>query len=143
MKLDDDLLSAKDQSFRLVCENEYSICVHDFAPVCYGHCVILPKRRVKTLSELTLEESKSFFELLEKASDLISKTTGLSVIIFKNTGKFITYDEQVHFHLIPSKYKFGEMYNTTLSSTEVVKRKRELWSKEQLQEACSKIKQHM
>ena len=143
MDISEDLLTAKDQSFRLICENDYATCLHNFIGMHFGHCVVIPKRRAKNLADLSPEESKGFFEIIEVASQAISKATEKSVIVLKNMGTFITNDEQVHFHIIPSDYKFGDMYATTKTAKDLEKRKRVLWSKEDLKEASNKIKKFL
>lgn len=52
-------------------ENEYAQIIHDNSPVSDGHCIIIPKRHIKTLFEATAEENNAFFELIKQAKENI------------------------------------------------------------------------
>jgi len=52
-------------------ENEYAQIVADNSPVSNGHCLVIPKRHIKTLFEATKEENQAFFELVQEAKKVI------------------------------------------------------------------------
>ncbi|PCJ85815.1 MAG: hypothetical protein COA54_10510 [Thiotrichaceae bacterium] len=54
-------------------ENEYAQIVADNSPVSNGHCLIIPRRHIKTLFEATKEENQAFFELIQEARTIIQK----------------------------------------------------------------------
>ena len=54
-------------------ENEYAQIIQDNSPVSEGHCLIVPKRHIKTLFEATSEENHAFFELILQAKKLIEE----------------------------------------------------------------------
>ena len=62
------------------------------------------------------------------------------MIVLKNMGEFISHKEQVHFHILPSDYKFGDMYFTMHVVKKIEKRDRKLWTKEELTKVSEKIR---
>ena len=57
----------------ILAENEYAQIVEDNSPVSNGHCLVVPKRHIKTLFEATKEENHAFFELIQEAKEIIEK----------------------------------------------------------------------
>lgn len=57
----------------ILAENEYAQIVADNSPVSKGHCLIIPRRHIKTLFEATKEENHAFFELIQQAREIIHK----------------------------------------------------------------------
>ena len=57
----------------ILAENEYAQIVADNSPVSNGHCLVVPKRHIKTLFEATKEENQAFFELIKEAKGVIQK----------------------------------------------------------------------
>jgi len=57
----------------ILAENDYAQIVADNSPVSEGHCLIVPKRHIKTLFEATREENQAFFELIQEAREIIQK----------------------------------------------------------------------
>ena len=57
----------------ILAENEYAQIVADNSPVSDGHCLIVPRRHIKTFFEATKEENQAFFELIQKAREIILK----------------------------------------------------------------------
>ncbi|VAW54686.1 hypothetical protein MNBD_GAMMA05-1288 [hydrothermal vent metagenome] len=57
----------------ILAENEYAQIVADNSPVSDGHCLIVPRRHIKTLFEATKEENHAFFELIKAAKEIIQK----------------------------------------------------------------------
>lgn len=55
----------------ILAENAHAQIIHDNSPVSDGHCLIVPKRHIKTLFEATKEENEAFFELILKAKEII------------------------------------------------------------------------
>ncbi len=55
----------------ILAENDYAQIIKDNSPVSQGHCIVIPKRHIKTLFEATNEENTAFFELIKKAKQLI------------------------------------------------------------------------
>ncbi len=57
----------------ILAENEYAQIIKDNSPVSNGHCLVVPKRHIKTLFEATPEENAAFFELIKKSKEIIQK----------------------------------------------------------------------
>jgi diadenosine tetraphosphate (Ap4A) HIT family hydrolase len=57
----------------ILAENEYAQIIRDNSPVSDGHCLVVPKRHIKTLFEATVAENTAFFELILEAKALILK----------------------------------------------------------------------
>jgi len=57
----------------ILAENEYAQIVVDNSPVSKGHCLVVPRRHIKTLFEATKEENHAFFELIQQAREIIRK----------------------------------------------------------------------
>ena len=55
----------------ILAENEYAQIIKDNSPVSQGHCLIVPRRHIKTLFEATNEENQAFFELIQEARKII------------------------------------------------------------------------
>ena len=51
--------------------NEYGQIIKDNSPVSDGHCLIIPRRHIKTLFEATTTENTALFELIKQAKDII------------------------------------------------------------------------
>ncbi len=61
------------QKEEILAENAYAQIVKDNSPVSNGHCLIIPKRHIKTLFEATNDENQAFFELIQEAKEIILK----------------------------------------------------------------------
>ena len=52
-------------------ENEYALAIRDGMPASKGHCLVIPKRHVKTYFELTSDEIQAMYELSLKVKEYI------------------------------------------------------------------------
>ena len=52
-------------------ENELAFAVTDKVPASKGHCLVIPKRHVRTYFELTSEEINAMYELSKQVKDYI------------------------------------------------------------------------
>jgi len=57
----------------ILAENEYAQIVADNSPVSNGHCLVVPRRHIKTLFEASKEENHAFYELIQEAREIILK----------------------------------------------------------------------
>jgi len=55
----------------ILAENEFALLITDNSPVSSGHCLIIPKRHVKTHFDITADEHIAFAKLMETAKELI------------------------------------------------------------------------
>ena len=89
---------------QILAENNFAILKTDGYPVSDGHCVIIPKRHIKTQFELTAEENTAVHELLKQAKNIIEdkglKPDGYNVGSNNNTaaGQSVFH---LHIHIIP------------------------------------------
>jgi len=88
----------------ILAENSFAQIIQDNSPVSDGHCLIVPKRHIKTHFEMTAEENMAIFELMQTAKEIIHKQghkpDGYN--IGSNNG--ITAGQSVfhlHVHIIP------------------------------------------
>ena len=90
-------------------ENEFIYIVLNRYPIVPGHCMILPKRDVATMSDLTPGEAYAFVEAIEKTADFLENEYGISCISFKHHGSYITQDH-LHMHVIPTKKTYRQLF---------------------------------
>jgi len=57
----------------ILAENDDALIIEDSSPVSNGHCIIIPKRHIKTQFELNPEENQSILELIKEAKVIILK----------------------------------------------------------------------
>lgn len=90
---------------------EYAYSIKDEFPVSNGHCLIIPKRHVESIFELTDAELKDLYAVLVETKNWIEenyKPDGLNVgINYKEAGGQTV--PHAHIHIIP-RYK-GDVEN--------------------------------
>lgn len=91
---------------RIEIENDLALSFKDLYPVTEGHTLVIPKRRVQSFFELSSNEKKAMFELLEsQKQDLQNKDkliTGFNIGINdgQDAGQTVMH---CHIHLIPRR----------------------------------------
>ena len=88
---------------RLIYAGDLFLVFQDYYPVNPGHTLIVPKRHITELSQLTIEERLRFFELVEKMIKILKEVLhpegfNIGLNIGKVAGQTI---EHIHFHIIP------------------------------------------
>jgi len=91
---------------RLIYAGDLFLVFQDYYPVNPGHILVVPKRHITELSQLTTEEKLRFFELVEKMIKILKEVLhpegfNIGLNIGKVAGQTI---EHIHFHIIP-RYK--------------------------------------
>lgn len=71
--LNDPCIFCTPKEDEILAENTYALIIKDNSPVSDGHCIIIPKRHMKTQFELTSEENQAVFELIKEAKEIILK----------------------------------------------------------------------
>ena len=71
--LNDPCIFCNPKEDEILAENEYAQIIKDNSPVSDGHCLVVPKRHIKTLFEATAEENAAFFELIQTSKEIILK----------------------------------------------------------------------
>jgi len=71
--LNDPCIFCNPKEDEILAENECAQIIKDNSPVSDGHCLVVPKRHIKTLFEATAEENAAFFELIQTSKEIILK----------------------------------------------------------------------
>lgn len=96
------------KDFEYIIINEHSFSIKDQYPVSDGHCLIIPKRHVQTIWELSDEELKDLYDTLLKTKQTLesnynpdpNKPDGYNIGINQGeaAGQTVLH---LHIHLIP------------------------------------------
>ena len=100
--MDCPLCDAQNQTYRFITENEEAFCI---VPLCHllpGHIMVLPKRHVTNLADLTPTEARDVLTLTEQMKCVLKRAYQPDIIIQMNTGKHST-QPHLHFNLLPSE----------------------------------------
>ena len=94
-----------------VIDGELAYVRNDKFPVSNGHCLIIPKRHVETWFDMTKEEQKEAFELIDKVKAMLDEKYApdgynIGMNCGETAGQTIPH---AHIHVIP-RYK-GDMDN--------------------------------
>lgn len=108
-----DLANAK-LLVHTIYENELVHCFLDIDPFNEGHTLILPKRHVKELTELTNEETFAVMEAAKYISEKLNMClTPDGITINQNGGKFSDLTH-FHMHVIPRYENDGFTWSESL-----------------------------
>lgn len=86
-------------------ENNSTYAFLDINPASKGHVLVIPKRHVEDLADITHEELTDLFQAINKISRALPKAidnTGYNLLLNsgKDAGQIISH---IHFHIIPRK----------------------------------------
>ncbi len=95
----------------LLIEDDYCFSVVNWESVKPGHTMVLPKRHVVNLSELSGEEMKSYFTMVDNLRNRLREKYSEDVVLFMNTGRHRT-ESHLHVHLIPSKGNLRDLFHS-------------------------------
>lgn len=95
-----------------------------------GHLMIVPRRHVRSVKELTAKEWETMRKLMYIAKKMIRKSHGIKgmQIIQKDGSSAQGTVKHLHFHCIPfdspdlAKWNFRQLKHTPLENTEIYKR---------------------
>jgi len=87
-------------------ENEHWFAIFDKYPVNEGHSLIIPKRHIESLFELTDAERESFWEILDRLKEFLDRRFSpdgynVGVNLGEAAGQTIAH---LHVHVIPRYY---------------------------------------
>ena len=88
---------------KVIVNGQYAYSRLDEFPVSKGHCLVIPKRHVKTLWELTDEELKDLYTVMKQTDDWIFEwyhPDGENIGINEGYAAGQTV-EHLHIHIIP------------------------------------------
>jgi len=87
----------KDPLDNLILENEYALTTAD-SYFREGHCTVIVKRHIRSVSELEQKEYNSIFKLIKKVSTALEKKYDCKKTYLLSIGDKVNH---LHFHLIP------------------------------------------
>lgn len=96
---------------KVIFEDEYCFSVFDIKPASKGHCLVIPKRHVRTYFELSEEEIKAMFNMSKKLKEMLDK-------LYSPKGYNVGFNVEhaggqrifhAHMHVIP---RYGENSET-------------------------------
>lgn len=98
----DLILSGKIPCHKLY-EDDQVLAFLDIAPLSFGHALIIPKERVKTLDLLSDESSAAIGRVLPRLCRAIKKLTGANAFNVLENNESLAHQavNHVHFHIIP------------------------------------------
>jgi diadenosine tetraphosphate (Ap4A) HIT family hydrolase len=113
---------------RVVEENRFATLILDGFPISPGHCLIIPKRHVGSIFEVTEAEHADLFALLNRAKELTEqrhKPDGYNIGINDGAAAGQTVPH-LHIHLIP-RYA-GDLPDPRGGVRWVIPNKADYWS---------------
>lgn len=125
------------ESFRVVKEGKTCYAMLSLHPLAHGHTMILPKRNVHKLADLTAEESKELLTLANDVVEAVQKLTNKDCALIQNYGKHSSI-AHIHLHVIPTDYNTRHLY----TAKHHVPLKEEA-DKETLTQMCNDVKQYL
>lgn len=103
MKIDPNCVFCQKTEADYIVENELAASFLDFYPVSKGHTLIIPKRHVRQIWDVTTEERKAIWDLIEQNKAILDEKyhpDGYNVTI--NSGAAAGQSVfHCHIHLIP------------------------------------------
>ena len=108
----------------IIIENKWALAFFDQYPVTDGHCLVIPKRHVEDLDDLTIDEYHSLFELVKSIIDYLKKNQdqdsfNIGANLGRAAGQTINH---IHVHVIPRK--IGDVDDATGGIKGVIPSKR-------------------
>jgi len=120
----------------VVFENKYAACILNSHPLTKAHLMVIPKRHVENLSDLTKNERADLLELVGKASILVQKYRKVDYcLIYVKEGSIKT-EPHLHVHILPVRVPIRHLIAKFLkvAAKKKVSLKELLKVKEELQE---------
>ena len=105
---DCELCNSIDEDYRVISENDSCFCILNLEPIKEGHVMILPKRHIQSMEEMTEKESKDFFKLADQMIRLIERIYSNKAIIFFNSSGLKTQNH-IHAHIVYLKEGLREV----------------------------------
>ena len=84
-------------------EDDQVLAFLDIAPLSFGHALVIPKERAKTLDLLSDESSAAIGRVLPRLCRAIKRLTGARAFNVLENNESLAHQavEHVHFHIIP------------------------------------------
>lgn len=123
----------KEKNAQYLTENNLAFAMLNFAPIAEGHVMILPKRHIFDLADMTAEESKAVNDLMNQMMNRLDEMYGINPVVTINGARYRT-QEHLHIHIIPTDGDYRDLYEA-LTGDE----KRRRASDEELERVNAKI----
>ena len=101
-----ELCDAINEDYRVVMKDEHSFAMIILHPQTELHCLVLPRRHVTKLSDLTPQEAHSTNQMIDALRDKIDKVLDCSCITISN-GRTGISQKHLHYHIIPLENNIG------------------------------------
>jgi len=84
-------------------EDEHVFAFLDIAPLSFGHALVIPKERAKTLDQLSDESAAAIGRVLPRLCRAIKRLTGTTAFNVLENNEALAHQAvpHVHFHIIP------------------------------------------
>ena len=84
-------------------EDDLVLAFLDIAPLSFGHALVIPKERARTLDQLSDESSAAIGRVLPRLCRAIKRLSGASAFNVLENNESLAHQavEHVHFHIIP------------------------------------------
>lgn len=84
-------------------EDDMVLAFLDIAPLSFGHALVIPKERARTLDQLSDESSAAIGRVLPRLCRAIKRLSGASAFNVLENNESLAHQavEHVHFHIIP------------------------------------------
>jgi histidine triad (HIT) family protein len=105
----------------LIGEDESSIAFLDRNPIARGHVLVIPKKHVEKVDELSSEELRNYFVFISRVEKAVIEFAGVGggCDIINHYHPFLEESELVkkhlHFHIIPRHFNDGVFRGERLS----------------------------
>jgi diadenosine tetraphosphate (Ap4A) HIT family hydrolase len=113
-------------------KSKHAFALCDIAPVTYGHSLVIPKRHVLDVTELTEEEFLDMYHVIRKVKAVVLRLYGDSSNSYDLTAQIGEYSgmsvRHLHFHIIPRRK--GDEYQTGKSVFDAIEHVKRLDSGE-------------
>jgi len=98
-------------SNRIILENKYAFLTYALAPYSSHHLLIIPRRHVKSFTDLNKKEEKAISDLLESGVKMLHKygCKNCSILV-RDGGDKMKSVEHLHYHIIPN-HRIGDLDN--------------------------------
>lgn len=84
-------------------EDDLVFAFLDIAPLSFGHALVIPKERVKTLDQLSDESAAAIGRVLPRLCRALKRQTGVEAFNVLENNESLAHQAvpHVHFHIIP------------------------------------------
>jgi|FLOH01.1.fsa_nt_gi diadenosine tetraphosphate (Ap4A) HIT family hydrolase len=132
------LCNAINETDNIISITEHSFCVVAKQPIKDGHLVIVPKRHVTNMNDLTDSELIDYIHLAEKINSALEKNYEDKPLLVIQSPTYRSVPEHLHIQIVPSKVGVRDYYN----SVEKIPLHQDS-SDEEMKQMCDKIKKFL